>query len=193
MRHQLIWRVVEAFTTGLAFGALLCWGSTALVGSFSPQGLPEPYWATAPWLRTDTLGIAAFAAAAVCLPLSEYLRLRRRAAIRSRAKRWATGERPNPSRHSVLILVQAVAEALAILSVLLVGYLSVNAVMHPATLLSQATHILSWPSEGTLRVVALLLALGSVSTLRFLWSASPAAFTADHFSPEARLDSQRPN
>ena len=57
----------------------------------------------------------------------------------------------------------------------LVVYLSVNAVTHPATLRLQATHLLSWPAEGTLRVVALLLAAVYVAVLRYLWPARPRA------------------
>ena len=190
VRQQLIWRVVEALATGLAFTALLCWGSTALVGSFRPQGLPVAYWAAAPWLRTDTLGIVAFAIAAVCLPVSEYLRLSRRAAIRNAGTRCAAGERPEQPHDPAVLVLQAVAGAVAILTVLLVGYLSVNAITHPATLLIHATHVLPWPSEGTLRVVALLLALGAVSVLRYLWSRGAAGLTSDQFGADAELDNQ---
>lgn len=174
MRRQPTRRVLEALATGLAFGGLLCWVSACLVGSFRPQGLPDAYWPAVPWLRTDTLGIIAFAIAAVCLPASEYFRLRRRTATRCQPRRWPTGERPEGSDRAGILVMQAVAEAVAILATLLFGYLSVNAVTHPATLLLHATHVLPWPSEGTLRVVALLLAVCAVSALRFLWSGNPA-------------------
>jgi hypothetical protein len=49
----------------------------------------------------------------------------------------------------------------------LVVYLSVNAVTHPYTLTLRATHFASWPTEGTLRVFALLLCVLSVGWLRF--------------------------
>jgi hypothetical protein len=61
-----------------------------------------------------------------------------------------------------------VAEVVAVLSTALVVYLSVNAVTHPATLLIQATHFARWPTEGTLRVIALLLCVLSVGWLRFM-------------------------
>jgi hypothetical protein len=190
LRRQLTGRLVEALATGLAFAALLCWGSTALVGSFRPHSLPEPYWAAAPFLHTDTLGIVAFAIAAVCFPVSEYLRLRRRAPIRSGARVRSTGERARPPDDPAVLVLQAVAGPAAILAVLLVGYLSVNAVTHPATLLIQATHVLPWPSEGTLRVVALLLALAAVSVLRFLRSSDAPSGACLHLEESDKLDRQ---
>src|SRR5580658_989112 len=69
--------VIEAVAAGLAFGSLLWWAGTCLVGSFKPQALADPYWSGMPDLRTDTSGCAAFIVAAVCLMGSEYLRLRR--------------------------------------------------------------------------------------------------------------------
>src|ERR1700729_1235254 len=61
------WLAVEAAAAGLAFGSLLEWASTALVGSFRPQYLADPYWRGVPWLRTDTSGFAAFIVAGICL------------------------------------------------------------------------------------------------------------------------------
>ena len=60
------------------------------------------------------------------------------------------------------------AEVVALLATGLVVYLSVNAVTHPATLTIEATHFASWPTEGTLRVVALVLCVLSVGMLRFM-------------------------
>jgi hypothetical protein len=190
VRQQPTERVLEALAIGLAFGGSLCWLSTCLVGSFRPQGLRDAYWADVPWLHTDTLGIIAFAIAAVCLPASEYLRLQRRAATRSLGRRQATGERLERSDRTAILATQAVAEAVAILATLLVGYLSVNAVTHPATLLIHATHVLPWPSEGTLRVVALLLTVCAVSALRFFWSGSPAASAPDQLGEDAKTERQ---
>ena len=87
------WLAVEAATAGLAFGSLLEWASTALVGSFRPLDLADPYWRVVPWLRTDTSGFAAFIVAAVCLLSSEYLRLRRR---RSAASAGTTPRAASP-------------------------------------------------------------------------------------------------
>ena len=64
----------------------------------------------------------------------------------------------------------ASSETVAVLSTGLVGYLSVNSVTHPSTLELHVTHLLPWPSEGTVRVISLLLAAGSVSIVRYLWS-----------------------
>ncbi len=59
--------------------------------------------------------------------------------------------------------VQAVAETAAFLGTGLVIYLSFNAVMHPWTLQIQLTHLLPWPSEGTVRVIALAICLVAVA------------------------------
>ena len=156
------WLAVEAAAAGLAFGSLLEWASTALVGSFRPLDLADPYWRGVPWLRTDTSGFAAFIVAAVCLLSSEYLRLRRRRSAAS------AGAVPPPTAPGGVLLAMAAAETVAVLATGLFGYLSVNAVTHPATQQIQATHLLSWPTEGTLRVVALLLCIVSFGMVRYL-------------------------
>jgi hypothetical protein len=62
----------------------------------------------------------------------------------------------------------ATSETVAILATGLTIYLSVNAVTHPATLGIRATHLAGWPTEGTLRVSALLFCACSVMVLRYL-------------------------
>jgi hypothetical protein len=157
------WLAVEAAAAGLAFGSLLEWASTALVGSFRPQDLADPYWRGVPWLRTDTSGFVAFIVAAICVLSSEYLRLRRRRRAAS------AGPAPSPaSSGEGALLAMAAAETVAVLATGLFGYLSVNAVTHHYTLQIQATHLLSWPTEGTLRVAALLLGIVSFGMIRYL-------------------------
>ena len=146
----------EAVSLGLAFAGLLCWASTALVGSFRDQDLPEHYWQPIP-LRTDTSGFIAFLVAAVCLVISGYLRLHRRRAP-------VSGPPPGPPA----MLVLAVAEAVAVLATGMFVYLSFNALTHPETLQLQITHLLPWPAEGTVRVEALLLCACSVAGWRYL-------------------------
>ena len=178
------WLAVEAAAAGLAFGSLLEWASTALIGSFRPQYLADPYWRGVPWLRTDTSGFAAFIVAAICLLSSEYLRLRRRrraasagAARVSPASAGAARLSPasagaarvsSASAGEGALLAMAAAETVAVLATGLFGYLSVNAVTHHFTLQIQATHLLSWPTEGTLRVAALLLCIVSFGVVRYL-------------------------
>jgi hypothetical protein len=158
------WLAVEASAAGLAFGSLLLWASTCLVGSFRQQDLGDPYWREVPWLRTDTSGFAAFIVAAACLLVSEYLRLRRR-----RDGPAASAGAASPLAASgAALLAMAASETVAVLATGLFGYLSVNAVTHPATLQIHATHLLSWPTEGALRVVALLLCIVSVGLFRYL-------------------------
>jgi hypothetical protein len=64
--------------------------------------------------------------------------------------------------------VQAVAETAVVLSTGLVIYLSLNAVTHPVTLTIQLTHLWPWPSEGTVRVIALGICLVAVAVRRYL-------------------------
>ena len=168
---------------GVGYATALCWASVCLLASFQPDRLSSPYWSKIPHLRYDTTGIAAFVLAALGLCGSEYLRWRRRAVAeclpgsQRPASHWpGTAERgaPKLSGRCPLLLLSA-SETSALLCSGLVAYLSVNAVTHPATLRLQATHLLSWPAEGTLRVMALLLAAASVAVLRYLWPARPRA------------------
>jgi hypothetical protein len=158
------WQAAEALAAGLAYSAGLCWASVCLVASFRPGNLSAPYWSGVPGLRTDTSGIVAFFVLAVCFAASEFLRLgRRRAAAPKPGWRLACG--------SAKLLTLAVAETAALLATGLVGYLSVNAVTHPATLEIRATHLAAWPTEGTLRAVALFVGACSVAVLRYLLAA----------------------
>jgi hypothetical protein len=150
--------VIEAVATGLAYGAGLSCAGALLVASFRPYYLALPYWSRISWLRTDTCGAASFVVVAVTLVVSEYFRLRRSGGRRRRTS----------AVRSRTYFARAVAEVIALLSTGLVVYLSVNAVTHPATLSIGATHFASWPTEGTLRVIALLLCALSVGWLRFM-------------------------
>ena len=165
----------EAITAGLAFGAVLGWASTALVGSFRGEDLPGRYWQPIP-VRTDTSGFVAFLVATVCLATSEYLRLRRRR---------EAAACPPPERPAMLLL--AAAETVAILATGLFIYLSFNAITHPGSLPLHITHLLPWPAEGTVRVEALLLCTCSAGAWRYLraryrWAPGPAPAVADQDS-----------
>ena len=153
--------VLEALTAGLAYGAGLGWASVCLVGSFRPAGLSAPYWRGVPGLRTDTCGIVACLVMAVCLCTSEYLRLRRRR--RTTVRRGRT-----PLTGARAPFVMAASETVTLVATVLVVYLSVNAFTHPGTLEIQATHLTTWPTEGTLRVIALFLCVCSITVLRYL-------------------------
>jgi hypothetical protein len=153
--------VVEAAATGVAYGAGLTCASALLLACFHPYDLAMPYWSRLSGLRTDTCGAASFLVVAVTLVVSEYLRLRRNGGRRRRT----SGIR---YRGSWTYFARAVAEVTALLATGLVVYLSVNAVTHPATLTMSATHFTRWPTEGTLRVIALLLCVLSVGWLRFM-------------------------
>jgi hypothetical protein len=149
--------VVESVAFGLGYAAVLIWSGTALVAIFT-SGESNPYWPAIPGLRTDTTGALAFAVAVVGLVASKYLQLDRRS--RPPAQPAA--------RLASVNLVQAVAETAAILGTGVVIYLSLNAVTHPFTLRLQLTHLWPWPSEGTVRVIALGVCLAAVAASRYL-------------------------
>jgi hypothetical protein len=150
--------LIEAIATGVAYCAGLWGTSTLLVASFRPKDLPMPYWDRLHWLRTDTSGAAALVILTGALVMSEYLRIRR-----GQCRLATPSPQPRYRWHS---LVVAIGRATVLLSTLLVVYISVNAVTHPITLHIHATHFLSWPTEGTLRVIALVLCGLSAGWLR---------------------------
>jgi hypothetical protein len=152
--------VVESAALGLGYAAFLIWVGSAFVGSFGDFNDAYPYWPAIPHLRTDTAGFFAFGVAIVCLVISRYLQLGRR--------NGASAERVARLRPARVLAVQAVADVAAFLGTGLVIYLSVNEAMHPWTLPIQLTHLLPWPSEGTVRVIALGICLVSVATSRYL-------------------------
>jgi len=162
---------VEAVAFGLGYTGLLCWASTCLVATFGGAPLASPYWPAVPWLRTDTTGVIAFAVAGISLVVSRYLRLRRGSA--------RTVVQHPVDRPAAVHAAQAVAETAAILATGLVAYLSLNVVTHSVTLRLQLTHLWPWPSEGTVRVIALGICLASVSTARYLRSSGRSATTDD--------------
>ncbi len=153
---------VEATAFGVGYASVLCWASTCLVATFGGAPLASPYWPVLPWLRTDTTGVIAFALAAVCLATSKYLRLRRSQALAI--------SRPPASRPASVHAAQAIAETAAVLATGLVAYLSLNVVTHSVTLRLQLTHLWPWPSEGTVRVIALGICIASVAATRYLRS-----------------------
>ena len=149
--------VVEAIDFGLGYIAFLIWIGSALVGSFGYDGY-LPYWSAIPHLRTDTAGAIGLGVAIVTLGLSRYLELSRRSGVPTE---------PVP-RSSRVLAVQAAADIAAFLGTALVIYLSCNAFMHPVTLNIQLTHLSPWPTEGTVRVIALCVCLVAVATRRYL-------------------------
>jgi hypothetical protein len=99
--------------------------------------------------------------------------------LRRRRRAPAIRDQPRPDAAAQpLALALAVTETVAVLATGLVLYLSVNAVTHPATLRLRATHFAAWPTEGTLRVMALLLCVCSVTALRYLLARPTAQRTA---------------
>jgi hypothetical protein len=152
---------VEAFTLGLAYAAGLCLISVCLLASFRPNHMAVPYWSDVPGLRSDTAGILSFLAVAVFLPTSEFLRLRRESP-------GVTAAHYPLGKDVANTAMLAIAETAVILSTVVTIYLSANDVTHPITMSMASTHLTPWPTEGTLRVIALFICVVSVSMVRFL-------------------------
>jgi hypothetical protein len=171
---------VEAVAFGLGYAGVLCWASVCLVATFGGTSLASPYWPSVPWLRTDTTGVIAFGLAAAGLVVSKYLRLRRTSV--------AAVPEHGAGRSAASQGSQAIAETAALLATALVAYLSLNVVTHSVTLGRPLTHLVSWPSEGTVRVIALGICLVSVAATRYLRSvgrsgASNQLPPGDHAGP----------
>ena len=151
---------VESALFGLGYTAVLVWVGSALVGSFGYDIDSFPYWPAIPHLRTDTAGFLAFALAIVTLVPSKYLQLRRRngapaqpvALFRPPA---CSGYRPWPKRP------RSSAPALSSTCRL------TPSCTHGRCEI-QLTHLLPWPSEGTVRVIALAICLVAVAASRYL-------------------------
>jgi hypothetical protein len=152
---------LEALTLGLAYGAGLCLISVCLLASFRPNHMAVPYWSDFPALRSDTAGILSFLAVAVFLPTSQFLRLRRESS-------GGTATHYPPGKDLVNTAALAIAETAVILGTVVNMYLAVNDVTHPITMSMASTHLTPWPTEGTLRVIALFICVVSVSMVRFL-------------------------
>jgi hypothetical protein len=160
MNRDQVRRGIEGGVSGLAYSSGLVALSAFLVGSFRPQILHHPYVGHLAWLRTDSCGIVSFFVATVGLATSSYLR---RSYVVTRGSATA-GRAPG----TISLFTTVVARSLAAAGTTLVAYISINAVTHPITLGLPATHLLSWPTEGTLRAVSLIVVAFAVAIDRAL-------------------------
>ena len=151
---------IEGAFAGLGYATGLASLSVFLVGSFRLQELHMPYWMDIRGLRTDTFGFGCFIVASGSICVSEYLRLSRIA----RHDNEVDAPPGGPFHNFAL----AAARTLVLAGSILVVYLSVNSITHPYTLLLQATHVLSWPTEGTFRVAGLIVVACAAAIARSL-------------------------
>jgi hypothetical protein len=149
---------VEGAVTGLAYAGTLVALSALAVGTFRPGELASPYWGRITWLRTDTFGLTCFILAALGFTYSEFLRLSRITRHRSDA--------PTPEAEPLALLTLATARVLTVASSALVVYLSANDLTQPETLGLPVTHLLSWPTESTVRAAALVVTACAVAVAR---------------------------
>jgi hypothetical protein len=160
MNRDQVRRLIDGGVNGLAYSSGLVALSAFLVGSFRPQDLSQPYVGHLAWLRIDSLGIVCFFVATVGLATSGYLRR-----SYGDTRRSATA---GPTPGTLSLLTSVVARSLIAAGTTLVVYVSINAVTHPITLGRPATHLLSWPTEGTLRAVSLIVVTFAVAIERSL-------------------------
>ena len=160
MNRSQVRRCIEGGVSGLAYSSGLVAFSVFLVGSFRPQELHQPYVGHLEWLRTDTLGIVSFLVATIGLATCGFLRLTYAVTLRSATAGHVQG--------NIRALITAVARSLVVAGTTLVVYISVNAVTHPVTLGIHATHLLSWPTEGSLRAFSLIIVTFAVAVDRSL-------------------------
>jgi hypothetical protein len=69
------------------------------------------------------------------------------------------------SRHRI---ARASLQTVFAYSTMMAIYLMVNSITHPKTLGMPLTHVLSWPTEGTVLAVALLCSVSSFFAIRVL-------------------------
>jgi hypothetical protein len=177
--------LIEAGALGLAYGAGLCWAGACAVASFRVQNLGHPYWNAIPGLRTDTCGAVAFLVLALSLVTARFQYLER---MRIEPPDPAV-PRPGSGWQSAAL---AIGETVAVLSTGLVVYLSANAVIHPATLAIRATHFAPWPTEGTLRVLALAGCVLGVAGSRYYRAARGRRYRSGEIAGRAQ-DSPSPD
>jgi hypothetical protein len=145
---------------GIASACALVVLGVFAVASFRPADLPMPYWGPLDWMRTDTSGLLCFVMGIVAFGTSEYLRIQRRADELGSIH----GSMSSPPVQPVISA--AAARTFGIAGALVVMYLSVNAVTHPWSLGLPVSHLLTWPSESTLRVLALIVVAVATAVAR---------------------------
>jgi hypothetical protein len=136
--------VVAGVAKAIHWGALACWLYVAAVAIVAPQDLPLRFEETLP-IRTDTLGIGAFAIS-VCMMVVTAMMASFRPQVR-----WSIGA------------VWAIARSVALHATLGWAYISANSISHRWTLHRRLTHLAPWPTEGTFGVACLLVAILSTS------------------------------
>jgi hypothetical protein len=153
-------RIIEGGVSGLTYSSALVALSAFLVGSSRPRDLSHPYVGHLAWLRIDSFGIVSFVVATVGLAICGYLR----------RSDWVTRQSAPARRGSgtISLATAAVARSLVAAGTTLVVYISINAVTHPITLGRPATHLFAWPTEGTLRVIGLIVVAFAVAIDRAL-------------------------
>jgi len=143
----------------LQWSALATWAYVAAMAVVAPMYLRLNFEAVLP-VRTDTLGVLAFAASVGLL--------------------WLTGlgtvRLQSNLRH--LRGLASAARSVALHAGAAWLYVSANSISHPATLYLHLTHLVPWPSEGTFAVTCFVVGIISgivYFVLRSLFKEDPTA------------------
>ena len=145
---------LNALAMVLQWSALICWAYVAVVGVLAPQYLRSDFEGVIP-VRTDLVGIAAFATSFLLLVLTGFVR-----------------PYPEPlgwPKRSIL----AATRSLAVHGWAGWAYISANSISHRATLQMRLTHLANWPTEGEFAAAGLLAAVVSTGIYFALASQMP--------------------
>lgn len=150
----------------VVFGAL-GWLYVAIIGVVRPNDLPS--W-IASWIpmRRDTTGIVCFGLSAVAYFLRGMFRPSSEARMPN--LRWQAGgggdQRATQTRGLSRTGAKASLRTLFVYSTMTLIYLMVQTVTHPETMAMALTHLLSWPTERSVLLLALLCSISSFILLR---------------------------
>jgi hypothetical protein len=155
--------LLVAVDTVVVFGAL-GWLYAAIIGVVRPGDLSSRI---GPWIpvRHDTAGIICFGLSAVAYFVGGMFRPPREARMPNVPWRvhGGDGDQTRGLRHTV---GRASLRTLFVYSTMILIYLMVQTVTYPATMPMALTHLLRWPTERSVLVVALLCSISSFILLR---------------------------
>jgi hypothetical protein len=144
-RFPMLWAFVD---TAVVFGAL-GWLYVAVVAVVYPGELSFPIVVGIP-IRRDTLAIICFGVSAVAYFLREI-------------RKQSSGSRDAFSRRTV---ARASLRTIFVYSTMTAIYLMANSITHPKTMTMPLTHVVDWPTEGTVFAFASFCSVLSFFFLR---------------------------
>lgn len=150
--------------TAVVFGAL-GWLYVAIFGVVRPNDLPLWIVSSIP-VRRDTAGIIFFGLSAAAYFLGGALKTTGKAGIPNLVLPVYGDRRATQAHRRRRTVARASLRTLFVYSTMTVIYLMVQTVTHPETLAMALTHFLTWPTERSAVVLALLCSIASFILLR---------------------------